>query len=924
MATELWNPLIAALACTVAISMQVASTLVCDFVSVQARDGEILAITENSEQDAQRSTTIGLHCEGDFYSLEDDNMWSIANIFSLVALGVGVMTMLISWSVVAFSPTVYLWKSVAIASSLSAMLQVPAFVIFESYPCSDFRDQQECKLSSGSYMLIISVVGWIASTAITQFLDPPLWREQLHLWKIPHGRTGETHSDIENDERDDQEADPLEEMETGSQDPVFAPAFKQSDSLLNNRSQKSWFNGWFNGKTDKSTSRSVEESSHRVVQNYSFAIPPQVASAVNMLSTQADKSAPKDGLEEDQIAERERFIEDKTYSEDSDPLDAVTGPMPHRPPSISADESILDTINGDESILDGEVPENGMRNVDAVARKDQEAPKLLSDKEVAEMALNGAPVYESLLKEEETLNENVVSDVTLNAAPVFGALMKDDEKKEEIPEKSIIPPPQPSNFITSSTAQSPKEVRRKEAPTRGIFAMAQRRNMRYRQMIENDSVSPTRDAPPMAEVTIDNEAAMHRPDNSPERHLLSDWNDLFEIDRIAPPSLSDDASSYNDNFEIDHQAPPSTSDEESEVERYYASSEYEDPGESSAAEGFFTSENDEAEDDGEEKRRPARSPVRKVLRPPRNRRKNTNGGSVSSSHSLLSYTIEEETEEDLKEDQPNNAIPSLKRAKSSPNLSAFGSRSHVTGVAEDVGHTTGMNSYHAVEHYRQDRSDDRSTNSLTSGLESNLTGPQPLQRGRSRDDSSYLESGVPGPSPLKKKRSKSLELRPQKPSETKFWKSEREVRKGIHQSSASCVSSNDSSDDDQSRSDRDKARLARIQRLQSHNQLQQQSQTRTRSAKGSSSEALKTSLQTNLYDDPRDYSGTVIGKKYFSRRAHVVSPEHSSEDVSTTSNSEMTSEIDAAESFLLDNVDVSLAKLARNTDDEYGTEEESI
>mmetsp|Transcript_4077 Transcript_4077/g.11103 ORF Transcript_4077/g.11103 Transcript_4077/m.11103 type:complete len:908 (+) Transcript_4077:67-2790(+) len=907
MALELWNPLFVALVSTIAIAMQVASNLVCDFITVEAKDGEILAITETSHQDAQESTSIGLNCDGDFYIMGEDKMWKIANIFSLVALVIGVITLLLSWSVVAFSPTVFLWKSIAVAASTSAMLQIPAFVIFESFPCSDFQEQQECKLASGSYMVIASVAAWIASTAITQFLDPPLWREQLHLWKLPHRATGETESDPGGHHFDGRDDD----IENGSQDPVFAPAFEQSDNLTANNDRSAVL-GRVKSLFGRSTSKASSDGSvDRVVQSYSFSVPAEVKDTTNRLNREVIVDVDEATVDDEEME-----------SEDDEVDDGVTGPMPQpAPPVISADESILDTITGEESLLDGHHP------TDEVS-KTTDNPK--AD---AEVALNGAPIYESLIDQdeqeenehsskfiykaslsriayesmlkEETATKEAEAKAALVGAPVYESLMKEDENEgghvvEPVEEKLEANPNPTTNATTMTKGPDvTEEVPPRDQPTRGLFAMAKRRNRNYHHMIENDSVSPMRDAPPMKEIAIDNEATIQSGENPMERGLLSDWNQLFDLDREKnKPLVSDGESSLNDdeNFDVDERPPDTSDDEESEAEKYDASSEYEETGESSAAEGFFTSENDEA-DDEEEEEEPERSSQRKVLRPPRKPKRHNHGGSVSSSHSLLSYTIEEETEEDLRNDSDNYKSPvrnGIRRTTSVPNLTSYGTPTKIKGVAEDVSNTHGVNSYHAVELHREDPSDNKSIMSMSSGLESTLTGPQPFQQARGREQPRIVDNtDMTEPSPLRKKRSKSLEVRPKKPSDSNIWKSEREIRKGIHQA-PSFASSGDSSGDDMSASGGEKARLARIQRLQSHN-------------------LPKSRAPMHTY-------GNFIGQQYFSRRAHVVSPEPSSEDVSIASQSD----IDAAESFLLDTVDVSLAKLARNTDDEYGSEENSI
>jgi hypothetical protein len=169
----------------------VGAGITCSFVSVEANTGEILKILDSSEQRASTSTSIGLFCEGDFYDLEGDLMWDLSRIFLNVALSIASLAVIIAWSIsTCILPTKNNWKLISITSALSAVVQVPIFLVFETEPCKDFP-QQQCELSKGCYLLMGSVICSVFVTILTVCLDPPDWVGDLDTWRIPKGRTAD-------------------------------------------------------------------------------------------------------------------------------------------------------------------------------------------------------------------------------------------------------------------------------------------------------------------------------------------------------------------------------------------------------------------------------------------------------------------------------------------------------------------------------------------------------------------------------------------------------------------------------------------------------------------------------------------------------------------------------------------------------------
>lgn len=164
----------------------------CSFVDVKAKIGEILQILDSSAQRAAPSTSIGLFCEGDFYYVQDDPMWELSRIFLFSALTIAGTTVILSWAISTVAlPTKRNWKMISISSALSAVVQVPIFLVFETEPCKDYA-QQKCELSIGSFLLMGSIICSVFVTIITVFWDPPDWVEEIDNWRIAKGDTSDT------------------------------------------------------------------------------------------------------------------------------------------------------------------------------------------------------------------------------------------------------------------------------------------------------------------------------------------------------------------------------------------------------------------------------------------------------------------------------------------------------------------------------------------------------------------------------------------------------------------------------------------------------------------------------------------------------------------------------------------------------------
>jgi hypothetical protein len=172
----------------------------CSFVDVRVKSPDYVLITSWGEEivDLDGSTSassFGVNClsdgDGDdgntstttFYD-ESDRMWNMSRIFFFCAMACGGLTVL--WSFVLTTciiPTQWRWRGLSIMAAITAVLQVPIFLIFESDTCNYDINRQSCYLSTGAYLNIASISVWIILTLATQCIRPPRWDDEFGVWR---------------------------------------------------------------------------------------------------------------------------------------------------------------------------------------------------------------------------------------------------------------------------------------------------------------------------------------------------------------------------------------------------------------------------------------------------------------------------------------------------------------------------------------------------------------------------------------------------------------------------------------------------------------------------------------------------------------------------------------------------------------------
>ena len=135
----------------------------------------------------------------------------------------------------------------AIMGSVTAVVQIPLFLMFESIPCTVHPSRQTCSLGPGSYFNIISITLWVVMTVWAQCVLPPAWNEDGRVTKekrdpvsireivIPSSETDTSTANESNEKRDVEQGAPRQQdAATKPEDksaPISLVAYDEFDDI---------------------------------------------------------------------------------------------------------------------------------------------------------------------------------------------------------------------------------------------------------------------------------------------------------------------------------------------------------------------------------------------------------------------------------------------------------------------------------------------------------------------------------------------------------------------------------------------------------------------------------------------------------------------------------------------------------------------
>jgi len=162
----------------------------CSFVEINAEPDRNLMTPGGEVLSGSTVEMLGVTCDDSPFYEDVDRFWNLSRIFLYVSVGFGGLTGLIAWALSTFvPPTKCNWRFLSILAAITAVMQVPIFLLFESEPCNMDINRQTCSVGLGSYFNIASVSIWVVMTLWMQFLNPPKWNEEGEQnWKTSDRR----------------------------------------------------------------------------------------------------------------------------------------------------------------------------------------------------------------------------------------------------------------------------------------------------------------------------------------------------------------------------------------------------------------------------------------------------------------------------------------------------------------------------------------------------------------------------------------------------------------------------------------------------------------------------------------------------------------------------------------------------------------
>ena len=191
-----------------ALGLLAVSGVTTSFLVVQAAKGSQLYVPADAASAhlyGHQVAYIGVLTGNNLYDdiLRSDLMYLLSRICLFAGVAFGSFTAVLSWSLSSFiSPTAANWKLLGVFAAIVAIVQMPIFLLFETEPCASFGSQA-CRMSNGSYYLILSTGCWLLVTIATQFMDPPRWADEVNAWraKSHHQQINATEGEVQQPRR---------------------------------------------------------------------------------------------------------------------------------------------------------------------------------------------------------------------------------------------------------------------------------------------------------------------------------------------------------------------------------------------------------------------------------------------------------------------------------------------------------------------------------------------------------------------------------------------------------------------------------------------------------------------------------------------------------------------------------------------------
>ncbi len=177
---------------TLGLSLAITASTSCSFLIISYTDPHTASTPMISDLPAQpsirqdvyyRPTSLGVLSPCFLEEVEKNGMVIVAQWFSRITIGLGCINVVLSWLLsTVMAPTDGLWRCLSLVCAMTAVGQIPIFLIVEANPCLSGT----CILGSGAILCICSILCSITVTILTQYIETPTWAILLYdPWKLP-------------------------------------------------------------------------------------------------------------------------------------------------------------------------------------------------------------------------------------------------------------------------------------------------------------------------------------------------------------------------------------------------------------------------------------------------------------------------------------------------------------------------------------------------------------------------------------------------------------------------------------------------------------------------------------------------------------------------------------------------------------------
>ena len=138
---------------------------------------------ELMERQEDHSSSVGIFCPNSIITQDvNDGRLKLSQAFLTTALVLGAILLNVTCLIsTILSNTERAWNFISINAGLGFLCELPVFFVMDSPLCTD---DFTCSLGRGSFGLFCSMTCYLVIALLTQWKEPPDWKEEYELWRL--------------------------------------------------------------------------------------------------------------------------------------------------------------------------------------------------------------------------------------------------------------------------------------------------------------------------------------------------------------------------------------------------------------------------------------------------------------------------------------------------------------------------------------------------------------------------------------------------------------------------------------------------------------------------------------------------------------------------------------------------------------------